>query len=91
MLRALEDAGIDVSGCRIDPTVPTGATVVVTRGADRANMTAHRRDRVAQGRATSRATCSAAARHLHVGSTYLQPALSAGLPDLFAEARARSA
>ena len=86
MLRALEDAGIDVSGCRIDPAVPTGATVIVSRGADRANMTAI-------GAIASLRTGDvprellATARHLHVGSTYLQPALAAGLPDLFGEAR----
>jgi sugar/nucleoside kinase (ribokinase family) len=86
MLRALEDAGIDVSGCRIDATIPTGATVIVSRGADRANMTAIgaiaslRTDDVPRD-------LLAAARHLHVGSTYLQPALAAGLPDLFEEAR----
>lgn len=86
MLEALDGAGIDVSGCRIDPSVPTGATVILTRGADRANMTALgaidrlRADDIPR-------ELLAAARHLHVGSTYLQPALTAELPELFAEAR----
>src|SRR6185295_14295435 len=40
MLDSLDAAGIDVSGCRIDPTVATGATVILTRGTDRANLTA---------------------------------------------------
>ena len=87
MLEALDDAGIDVSGCRIDPTVPTGATVIVSRGADRANLTAI--GAIASLRADDvPRDLLAAARHLHVGSTYLQPALAADLPDLFAEARA---
>ena len=86
MLDSLDAAGIDVSGCRIDPTVPTGATVILTRGSDRANLTAIgaidrlRADDIPR-------ELLAAARHLHVGSTYLQPALVAGIPDLFAEAR----
>ena len=87
MLDALDDAGIDTSGCRIDPTVPTGATVVISRGPDRANLTAIgaidrlRADDIPR-------ELLGASRHLHVGSTYLQPALAADLPDLFAEARA---
>jgi sugar/nucleoside kinase (ribokinase family) len=86
MLDALDGVGIDVSGCRIDPTVPTGATVILSHGADRANMTALgaidrlRADDIPR-------ELLAAARHLHVGSTYLQPALAADLPELFAEAR----
>lgn len=87
MLEALDVRGIDVSGCRVDPTVPTGASVSLGRGPDRATLTATG--------ATDRLRASdiprellAAARHLHVGSTYLQPALLPDLPDLFAEARA---
>lgn len=86
MLDALDGAGIDVSGCRIDPKVPTGATVILSHGADRANMTARgamdrlRADDIPR-------ELLAAARHLHVGSTYLQPLLAADLPELFAEAR----
>jgi sugar/nucleoside kinase (ribokinase family) len=85
MLDALERLGIDVSGCRIDPGLPTGATVIVSRGDDRANMTAIgaiaalRCDDVPRDLLRS-------ARHLHVGSTYLQPALAADLPELFDEA-----
>ena len=87
MLEALDAAGIDVSGCRIDPTVPTGATVILSRGSDRANLTAIgaidrlRADDIPREQL-------AVARHLHVGSTYLQPGLAADLPELFAEARA---
>lgn len=86
MLDALDGADIDVSGCRIDPTVPTGATVILTHGADRANMTALGAIDRLRGDDIPRELL-AAARHLHVGSTYLQPALAAELPELFAEAR----
>ncbi len=86
MLDALDRTGIDVSGCRIDPTVPTGATVVLTHGADRANMTAIGAiDRLRVGDIPRELLGSA--RHLHVGSTYLQPALTTDLPELFDEAR----
>ena len=42
MLEALEDAGIDVSGCRIDPGGPDRrhGAYLSTHGVDRANMTA---------------------------------------------------
>jgi sugar/nucleoside kinase (ribokinase family) len=87
MLDALDARGIDVSGCRIDPTVPTGALVALVRGPDRVALTVTG--------ATDRLRASdiprellASARHLHVGSTYRQPALLPELPELFAEARA---
>lgn len=87
MLDALDGRGIDVSGCRIDPTVPTGARVILVRGPDRVALTATG--------ATDRLRASdiprellSSARHLHVGGTYLQPTLLPDLPDLFAEARA---
>jgi sugar/nucleoside kinase (ribokinase family) len=86
VLDALDRAEIDVSGCRIDPTVPTGATVILSRGADRAILTAVGAIDRLRGDDIPRELL-AAARHLHVGSTYLQPALAGDLPDLFAEAR----
>jgi sugar/nucleoside kinase (ribokinase family) len=86
MLESLEALGIDTSGCRIDPTAPTGATVIVSRGDDRANMTAL--GAMAQLRTGDvPRELLAAARHIHVGSTYLQPGLTAELPELFDEAR----
>lgn len=67
--------------------MPTGATVVLSRGPDRAILTATGAiDRLLV--ADVPREILTAARHLHVGSTYLQPALAAGLPDLFGEAHA---
>jgi sugar/nucleoside kinase (ribokinase family) len=87
MLGALDARDIDVSACRVDPSVPTGATVVLSRGADRAILTAIGTiDRLRVEDIPSELVV--ASRHLHVGSTYLQPDLAAGLPGLFAEARA---
>lgn len=86
MLEALVARGIDVSACRVDPTVPTGATVVLSHGADRAILTAIGAIDRLRARDIPR-DLLAASRHLHVGSTYLQPDLVADLPGLFAEAR----
>ena len=40
MLDALAGRGIDVGGCRVDPDRPTGASVILGRGDDRAILTA---------------------------------------------------
>src|SRR6478752_1686362 len=42
MLDALADRGVDVSGCMVDPAVPTGVTVAMVRDDDRAILTAPR-------------------------------------------------
>ncbi|MGW5573395.1 carbohydrate kinase family protein [Nocardia thailandica] len=87
MLDEMARRGIDTSACVTDPDRPTGVSVLLHRGADRAILTVrgvmadYRADRVP-------ADLLRAARHLHVGSYYLQPALQAGLPALFAAARA---
>src|SRR5512140_2053101 len=40
MLDAMRARGIDVAGCRVARAVPTGATVILTSGRDRAILTA---------------------------------------------------
>ena len=72
MLDALGDAGIDTSGCRIDPTVATGATVIISRGPDRANLTAIGAIDRLRAHDIPRELL-AAARHVHVGQ-HLPPA-----------------
>jgi sugar/nucleoside kinase (ribokinase family) len=82
-LDALRERGVDVSGCVVDPDVATALTVVLTAGEDRAILTAP--------------GClpllgvddlpSVSARHVHVGSYFLQPRLAAGLPEWFAALR----
>jgi len=87
MLASMAEHGVDVRACRVDSHIPTGATVVLTKGDDRAILTATGTidrltvDDIPVG-------LLATSRHLHVGSTALQPELRAGLPDLFALARA---
>jgi sugar/nucleoside kinase (ribokinase family) len=86
-LSLLRERGVDVRACRVDPTTPTAVTVVLARDDDRAILTAL---------GTIDALVAddipvelvARARHLHVGSTALQPRLRPGLPDLFRHARA---
>lgn len=87
MLASMAEHGVDVRASRVDSHVPTGATVILSKGADRAILTATG--------TIDRLTVDdipigllATSRHLHVGSTALQPDLRAGLPDLFALARA---
>lgn len=82
LLRELENFGVDTSMMRYDDTVSTGITVSLACGGDRAMVT----------QMGAIATLSAdeiddsmleSARHLHVGSFFLQTALRPGLADLF--------
>ena len=87
MLEALAARGIDVSACRVDVGTPTGASVILSRGPDRTILTATGTiDRLHA--ADIPAALLASARHLHVGSTYLQAGLADDLPALLADARA---
>jgi sugar/nucleoside kinase (ribokinase family) len=87
VLTELGRRGVDTTACRVEEGRPTGLTVVISRGADRAILTA-----VGAMDALDAADVSdailASAEHLHVTSPALQPRLRAGLPDLFARARA---
>src|SRR5712691_2249293 len=40
MLTALAERGVDVSGCVVEPGRPTGLSVVLSKGSDRATLTA---------------------------------------------------
>jgi sugar/nucleoside kinase (ribokinase family) len=85
----LDDRGVQVIAARAADGVPTGLSVILTPDDDdRAILTlpgtipALRPADVTDDRL-------AAARHVHVASLYLQPALAAGLADVFRRARAR--
>jgi sugar/nucleoside kinase (ribokinase family) len=88
MLAAMTERGIDVSACTVDPGRPTGATVILSSGRDRAILTAMGTigaldvDRVPEA-------LLARARHLHVSCYYLQETSRDRLPAFFAAARAR--
>jgi len=87
-VQALQASGVGVSGVVVDPTLPTGTTVVLSTGSERTYITfpgsaarARRADVTAEGLSS--------ADHLHVGSYYLQSALRPELPELFREAGRR--
>jgi sugar/nucleoside kinase (ribokinase family) len=88
MLREMSARGVDVGPAIVDPAVNTGITVSLSTPIDRAMLTycgsiaaltTDRVDRALLGRA----------RHLHVGSYFLQTGLQDGLPELLAQARAQ--
>ncbi len=87
VLDALRERGVDTSAVVVDPATPTGVTVILNTGEDRALLThpgsigATRRDHVPGALLRT-------ARHLHVGSVFLQRDLRAELPQLFDDARA---
>ncbi len=94
MTSALADAGVDTSTLVVRPGQPTGLTVVLSTGPDRAILTlpgtistlTAADVRAAVARLGQREP--AGPRHVHVCSLFLQPALAAGLAELLAELRA---
>jgi sugar/nucleoside kinase (ribokinase family) len=86
-MRAL---GVDTSIVAVDRAIPTGATVHLCRGEDRALLTAIGTiDRLAAEDVPLEVLPHI--RHLHAGSTAIQPRLRQGLPALFRAARAAGA
>lgn len=82
--------GVNVDALRTDDTLPTPLTVCVTRGGDRAVLTAPGTlPAVSAADVPERLVGSV--RHVHTGSFFLMPRLAAGLPGLFAAARAAGA
>ncbi len=87
----LRAAGVNTNHLITDPTIRTGATIILSRpDGERALLTylgsiaALRAEQVEAG-------LLQATRYLHVGSYFLQHALQPGLPRLFAEARTAGA
>jgi sugar/nucleoside kinase (ribokinase family) len=80
--------GVETTGIEVDPSTPTGVTVVLSGAADRAILTmpgtiaslsVDRIDPALLDRA----------RHVHVSSYFLQSALTPSLSDIFHRVRAR--
>lgn len=86
VLEELRARGVDLAWCRVDRATPTGITVALSRGGDRAMLTAPgtiaalRTDDVPAAAVTR-------TRHLHVSSFYLQEGLRDGVARLLASAR----
>jgi sugar/nucleoside kinase (ribokinase family) len=90
MLGEMQGLGVDVSGCPVEPSAPTGITVAAVQHGDRAMLTL-------PGTIASLTADQvppelvAGVRHLHIGSYYLLDRLRPGLPALVAAARAAGA
>jgi len=85
MLDALADRGVDVSGCIVDRERPTGVTVALVRGDDRAILTAPGAIPALTAAAID-GDLLRASRHLHVASFHLLDGLRPGLESLVIEA-----
>src|SRR3990170_1018837 len=85
MLEALGEHGVDTRGCVVDPARPTGLSVVLSRGDDRAILTSVGAIADLRGELVDRDLLGSA-RHVHVSSYFLQPRLWPDLPTLFDEA-----
>ena len=85
MLDALQERDVDASVSRVDPDRPTGVTAVLSRGEDRAMLTALGTIDALRGDDVD-LDLLADARHVHVSSYYLQAALQPDLPALFDKA-----
>lgn len=86
MRESLEERGVDLSGVRTDPRIPTGLSIHLIRGEDRAIITSP--GTIAELRAGDiDADLLASARHVHVSSYFLQSGMWTGLPGLLRRAR----
>lgn len=88
MLRELQQRGIDTGGVTIDPAIPTGLSVILSRPSDRAILT-HLGSIAALRYDEIDLALLSRARHLHLGSYYLLDALRPAVPRLFDEAKRR--
>lgn len=86
MLDALAERGVDTTGLVVDPSRPTGLSVVLSKGEDRATLSALGAIADLRAGMIDRALLRSA-RHVHVSSYFLQAGLAADLPPLFREAR----
>ncbi|KAF2775517.1 carbohydrate kinase family protein [Streptomyces sp. OM5714] len=86
----LDAHGVDTSALLVDPRLPTPLTVVLTRGDDRAIVTAPG-TLPATTAADVPAELLSTARHVHAASYFLLPGLAAALPELLRTARAHGA
>lgn len=87
VVHELNKRSVETSGIVIDPALPTGLSVILSRPSDRAILThlgsiaALRYDEIDR-------SLLSRARHLHLGSFYLLDALRPDVPRLFDEAKA---
>ena len=84
----LRERGVDLRHLGVDPDVPTGLSVVLSRPQDRAILTVPGTIPLLDPADVERALeALPEPGHLHVASFFLQPALARGLPQILARAR----
>lgn len=86
MLEAMRAREIDVSGCRVDASVQTGFSIILSQPADRAILT-YSGSIAALKLSDVDMSLVARARHLHVGSFFLLDGLRPDLAELFGRAK----
>ncbi|MEU3741671.1 carbohydrate kinase family protein [Streptomyces sp. NPDC032198] len=86
MRDALNARGVDTQALRVDASLPTPLTVVLTQGDDRAILTSPGTLTAVSGDDVP-AQLLADTRHVHAASYFLQPRLAADLPRLLRTAR----
>lgn len=87
----LRDAGLDVSGIRLDPVTPTGLSVILSSASDRSILTLPGTIPALTASDVDAAVARLRPQHVHVASFFLQPRLAAELPALLARIRATGA
>jgi sugar/nucleoside kinase (ribokinase family) len=90
ILEALRERGVDASTITVDEAIPTGATVHLGKGDQRAMLTATGTIDRLRAEDVPRELLPHV-RHIHAGSTAIQPKLRPGLPALYRHARAAGA
>ena len=85
MREQMSERGVDTSGVVVDPAIPTGLSVILSRGDDRAILT-HPGSIAALRAAEIDRRLLARARHLHMGSYFMLDALRPDVPALFGAA-----
>jgi sugar/nucleoside kinase (ribokinase family) len=90
MLASMAERGVDTTAVRVDPSRPTGASVVLASSSDRAILTAPGTTPLFRVEDVP-ASLVLRASHLHAGAVYVLDALRPDLPSLFRAARAGGA
>lgn len=90
MREAVAECGVDVSGVVVDAERPTGISVVLVRGADRAILTALGTIPELSAEVVDRPALRRA-RHVHVSSYFLQGTLRGELPSLLSDVKSGGA
>ena len=85
MVSALAEAGVDTSRVTVDPTIKTGATVILSRGQDRAMLT-YPGSIAAVTSDDVEPALYELARHLHVASPFLLSGLRPHMPEMMRRA-----